>query len=401
MNFSKLVTILSVFVCTVPYGISGKLSVAEAKNVSQVRSRVARVHVDYVDVRMGAATAYESKGRIYGGDIVTVRGQSGKPWIEVISGSVQGWIPLSAVVLLAPEDVAKTDGKVDPGLDKRLKNYTYDNDGRRRTEGKFTGSGEGTKSVSDRSSTILLWDKIRVGLGVGFGQIHRRFESNAPEQSFLRQVELKPAGLASAFTTVVDFDGNWRLDVWAEDIHFAQTAIVLPIDGLPSRGQLSANSQLVGFCGNYVYDVGPARISVGLGTEFNRASFRELQPTPIALTAQTLALLGQVGAGLRHGRIEIDVHTYLGYPISHEQTPVSSGENQTSILGLRLQSSYWLSNGWGLAVRAGLNKRRSDYQGANQHVDLLNSDTEPLTYTAARETDYILSTTLGVVYEFQ
>ena len=59
----------------------------------QVRSRVARVHVDYVDVRMGAATAYESKGRIYGGDIVTVRGQSGKPWIEVISGSVQGWIP--------------------------------------------------------------------------------------------------------------------------------------------------------------------------------------------------------------------------------------------------------------------------------------------------------------------
>ena len=119
------------------------------------------------------------------------------------------------------------------------------------------------------------------------------------------------------------------------------------------------------------------------------------------MTAQTLALLGQVGAGFRHGSIEIDVHTYLGYPISHEQTPVSSGENQTSILGLRLQSSYWLSNGWGLAVRAGLNKRRSDYQGANQHVDLLNSDTEPLTYTAARETDYILSTTLGVVYEFQ
>ena len=53
------------------------------------------------------------------------------------------------------------------------------------------------------------------------------FESNAPEQSFTRQVELKPAGLASAFTTVVDFDDNWRLDVWAEDIHFAQTAIVL------------------------------------------------------------------------------------------------------------------------------------------------------------------------------
>ena len=158
---------------------------------------------------------------------------------------------------------------------------------------------------------------------------------------------------------------------------------------------------MIGFCGNYVYDVGPARISVGLGTEFNRSSFRELQPTPIALTAQTLALLGQVGAGLSHGSIEIDVHTYLGYPITHEQTPVSSGEDQTSILGLRLQSSYWLSNGWGLAVRAGLNKRRSDLRRGNQHVDLLNSNTEPLAYTAARETDYILSATLGIVHEFQ
>ena len=401
MYVSNLLTVVCLFACIVLDGSLVNLSKSQAKNTSQVRPIRARVHVDYVDVRMGAASAYESNGRIYGGDVITVRGKPGKPWIEVVSGPVQGWIPLSAVVFLAPEDVAKIDGKVDPGLDRRLSNYNYDQDGRRRTQGKFTGSGEGTKAGSVRSSSTTIWDKIRVGLGVGFGQIHRRFESNAPEQSFLRQVELTPMGLASTFTTAVDFGGRWRLDIWAEDIHFAQSSIVLPVNGMPSRGKLSANSQLLGLCGNYVHEIGPARISLGLGTELNRVGFRELKPTPIALTAKTLSMLGQLGAGLRHDSLEIDVHAYLGYPVSHEQAPVSSGADETSILGGRLQAAYWFSNGWGLALRAGLSKRRSDYQGANQHVDQLNSEADPFAYTAARETDYIVNTTLGIMYEIE
>ena len=53
MYVSNLLTVVCLFACIVLDGSLVNLSKSQAKNTSQVRPIRARVHVDYVDVRMG------------------------------------------------------------------------------------------------------------------------------------------------------------------------------------------------------------------------------------------------------------------------------------------------------------------------------------------------------------
>ncbi|MEE2757040.1 MAG: SH3 domain-containing protein [Myxococcota bacterium] len=358
---------------------------------AQVRDRVARVLNSFVDVRAGAAEAYLSKGRIYLGELVTIRGKRGEEWVQVVSGKVRGWIPVRTVSILSHEALEKMRTKVDPGRDRRLRDYQYDLAGRRKTGEHFTGSGEGT----DTPNLEVLIDTsdlgLTVALGSGLGQIKRRFQSNAAPQSFLRELRFEPQTLATYFGIGWHIFESWGLRIDIFDQRFAETSLTISTRDGPQSLSIPLDAQDLSLNGYYEAMFDSIGLRILIGAHWLRFGFKSVRPTPLGLSTSTLGLTSGLAIGYRSKAFESWLSGRYEFPFLHNQSPISSGPHDVGMYGALLDARWWFLDQWGLGLVSHYSSRQSDYSGSNAHVDTLSGVDQSYGYTTARDSDMVWS----------
>ncbi|MBV71478.1 MAG: hypothetical protein CMH52_09010 [Myxococcales bacterium] len=370
------------------------LSTPTAQAKTQVRDRIARVINSFVEVRAGAAKAYLSKGRIYLGELVTIRGKRGEEWVEVVSGKVRGWIPLRSVSILSHEDIEKMKATIDPGRDRRLRDYEYDLNGRRKTDAQYTGSGEGADTPNPPSLSGTLVSGLSVAAGAGTGQVKRHFQSNAPEQSFLRNLRFEPQTFATYFGVDWEMFPSIGLRLDLIDLRFASTELTIFTADGPQGLSIPIDAQDLNLDAYYEVMYASVGLRVLLGAHWLRFGFKDVRPTPIGLSTSTLGLTGGLAIGYRSDVLEAWLSGRYEYPLFHTQSPIGSGSESLGMTGALIDGRWWFLHQWGIGLVSHYSRRQSDYSGPNQHLDTLSSDDQSYGYTSARDTDMVWSVIL-------
>jgi hypothetical protein len=365
----------------------------------QVRDRQARVIAQYVDVRAGASAAYVVNGRVYRDETFSVRGERGKKWVEVVTGKVRGWIPMEAIVILGPHGVALVGGKVDAGRDRRLRDYRYNADGRRLTRDEFTGSGEGTRTRPIQELSLFGEGMFTAVIGSAIGKIERVFRSNAPPDSVLADVRLKPSGLV----VFADIDWSWqdwlKIRFSGSDLRWASSKVRLNAQA-DSAFSMSAEAQEGTADTTLSYTRPMWRISGLVGIGMQRLKFRPTQPTVLALSTTTLGIHGGVEVAVRKSRFEGRVRICYGRTQYVSQSPLTSGNGTGDYSRLETALTYWFHSSWGLRLNGRRVARQLNFTGEGDHTDQLSDANAPYSYTRAQESDQILWLGLGVVFSF-
>jgi hypothetical protein len=393
----------------------------------------AAVIIDATELRAGPGAAYVSRGRAYKGDVLDVRRRAETgDWIEVESAGLRGWVRAAHVQFgeaprgrVAPKDA---------GRSRRQSNYGYDEKGRRlRPDGEAMGSGEGTgraQRLRDRDrvpeieeappetsedvepveettdvddeppSPRRKAEKLRVALGLGFGQARRVFDSNIAVASPLAHGEFQANGLLldlSAAYTPLRFLGfearalghfTGSTEVPKNDALGLRAPIELDVGGLALGADVLGLLPL-GRAANFTLE-GRA------GLRWWEQSAQATKPYPLFLTnALTSVAVGLGGRARLPAGLDASAHAAYLVPLAESQDPMKGGELDTA-------SGYEivLDLGWtfapGLAATVGGRLLRSsvDRKGASEHADTRVEP--PAGYTQARETNTIQGATVGV-----
>ncbi len=368
-----------------------------ASHQGQIRDRLAKVSVEKADVTSGPAEAYTRRGRVYRGDVLTVRGKPGSSWVEIMSGDVRGWIRLSKLTIIPYGQIRKDKGgQVDAGRDRRETNYSYDAQGRRRhTGGGLMGSGEGTQTEDQRPETSEEERSVYIDVGVGIGQVDRKFYSNSSMLSVLYGSAVAPVGLSTYL------DAQWRPSRWfsvtgsLQDVRLGSSRVTAPPlnEGAPIEIAVDSQTSLAALHIHY----STPQLTVGgfTGVHLFRTGFQETKPVPLFL--DTVVWSGVFGAKARYqlGAIEFDVQAGLLVPLSVHQEPKSSGQDTASGHHISAHVRWWALNNWALNLHLNVDKIYVEYQGDNDHIDTV-TEGGPYTYTQARESTQVWTFGLGV-----
>ena len=261
--------------------VFSSVAMAEESSERQIRDRIAVVKVEFATVRSGPAEAYTSKGRLYRGDQVTVRGEPGAAWVEVVAGEIPGWVNLKTLRIVPFETIRKNArGAVDQGRDRRETNYRYDKQGRRLTsDGRPMGSGEGTDAPTENMQVeVGTSANVTLSLGVGVALIDRQFFTNTTVDSLLYAVMASPLGMASQVSAAWQGAPWWNLRVDLSDARLGSTRFTeqnlnegLPVEIESDHQTLFVGSQLT-------YGFGLFSLGAHLGLDMFRIGFQ--QPSP-------------------------------------------------------------------------------------------------------------------------
>lgn len=366
----------------------------------QIRDRMAVIKVEFTIVRSGPADAYTSKGRLYRNDRVTVRGEPGAEWVEVITGDIKGWVTLNTLRIIPFESVRKTEtGTVDQGRDRRETNYRYDGRGRRLSaDGQPMGSGEGTEAPVEKmvAETGIPTD-ITLSLGVGVALIDRQFFTNSNMDSLLYAVMASPLGLASRLSASWRGTPWWHLKFDLSDSRLGSTRFAEPALNDGSPVEIEADHQTLFLGSRFTYEFGVFSLGAELGIDMFRIGFQQTRPVPILLSTQSWHGAAGVIVGMTSDTLEGVVIVKTMLPLSIEQQPVTSGEPTGSAYGLSSQVRWWFSDPWGAQLDVSYTRMRVEYSGANDHVDNV-SDGGPFSYDLAIETNERWTLTGGLSY---
>lgn len=377
---------------------------------------VARVMVDYAEVRAGPGEAYVSRGRVYQGDKVQVKRRADTgAWMEVVAGGgVTGWLRTGDLKIVPGERIKPTVD--DPGRDRRQTNYTYDENGRRRRlDGRAVGSGEGARTQtpedvdlddfgsswgaapSDGSSPAGGAGRLSVRLGVGAGRMERDFSSNAPADSLLGRIASRPVGYGAALD--VDYSPLWFLTVHGafRDLRFAETQLQTARynNGQPFGLAVDRQEGALDVGGRYPFGAGHAEVYVG--GRYWRQAFQELQPVSLLLTTTVIGVAGGAEAGYAFGPVDVTARGGVVLPLSIEQSPTDSGEPEALAFEASLTVAYAFTESWAAYVGGYYSKLTIDHSGPATQVD--PDVGEPPTYTVARTIDSTIGGTVGVRWQ--
>jgi hypothetical protein len=394
----------------------------------------AAVIIDATELRAGPGAAYVSRGRAYKGDVLDVRRRAETgDWIEVESAGLRGWVRATHVQFgEAPRGrVAPTD----VGRSRRQSNYGYDEKGRRlRPDGQTMGSGEGTgraqrlrdrdrpseldetprepsedvepaEEVPDASEdesppSTRKAEKLRLVVGLGFGQARRIFDSNVAVASPLTHGEFQANGLLLDLSAA--YSPLRYLGVEARALgHFTGSTQVPQNDALGLRAPVDLNvgGLALGADALGILPLGrAAKYSVEgrVGLRWWEQSAQPTKPYPIFLTnTLTAVAVGLGGRAKLPAGLDASLHAAYLVPLAESHDPVKGSELDTG-------SGYEvvLDLGWnfapGLAATLGARVLQSqvDRKGASEHADARFDP--PLGYTQARETNSIQGATVGV-----
>ena len=376
-------------------------------------SRRASILPDSVEVRGGPGAAYVVRGKLFAGDAVDVRRRNdGGDWIEVEAGGVRGWLRARHIKLIGRGAGDREPG--DAGRDRRESNYTYDADGRRvGLDGQPAGSGEGAKggreSPPDEVSDVTPQgggDTLILRAGLGYGSVGRVFDSNIDRRSPLKSSEVNPAGLTVAVEGRLEAHAHVAVRAAFEGVFLSSASIPKNAEfGIqaPLKLAVDAQSAALDVIGRSPFDVGFGLGFAGvyMGGRYLRHSFQAAEPFPLFLTTHTVGLAaGLIAEATIAERFEVFGSGGYVLPLFVTQSPKDSGDLESGGgLEVRGGLGYRLDGPLSLVVSAGLLRMKHEFRGASTHAHV-EAGGEPSTYSAARETDTVVSTTAGVHARF-
>ena len=379
------------------FGTSTGYSSEAGKQSSQIRDRSAKVKARYVDVLSGPASAYTRRGRLYRGDVISIRGEPGATWVHVLDGAVKGWVPLSKLTIIPYATVRKSqDDEVDAGRDRRESNYAYDQDGRRRTtDGKLMGSGEGIGQEPPPPSLNLGPRKFSIDLSVGFGQTDRRFYSNSALDSVLYGSMVAPIGLATQASA------QWAITPWLSlesaitDVRLGASRVTAAPLNNGAEIEIDIDSQTALVDVLLTYPIGDFTVGGFGGVSFFRTGFTETEPVPLFLN--TVVWSAVIGGSARYTKGDLDLRVRGAYvaPFSIQQAPNNSGTADGSGHHINGRIRWWAWGDWALAGELNVTHILVNYAGGGDHVDTVALG-GPYTYSQARESTQVW----GVVFGF-
>lgn len=398
-----LLAVVGLLALTAPAAAQSDVPV-EAAGVQAGAGAVARVVIDFAELRAGPGQAYVSRGRVYQGDEVEVlKGADTGGWVEVLAaGGAKGW--------LRSRDIKVVAGKT--ARPSRVEEeFTYDDKGRRvGPDGRPIGSGEGARrtttpedfdldSFEDGAAVVTPGGDDDLGLVVRLGggatQIQRAFGSNAPPESLLRSLTSKPLGYG--FDVEVQYAPLKYAAVRGlfRDVRFTETQLQTAAYNGGQPFGLSVDAQqaeldligmfpiLDGFVGAYV------------GGRFWRQAYREIQPTPLFLTTTWIGLGAGGLAGWAFGPVDLTARGGVVLPFDVSQTPQASGVPEAFGFGAGAEVAWTFMPTLAVVGHWHYSKLTTDFSGPATHIDAgLNA--QGATYTQAQSIDTLQGVGLGI-----
>lgn len=381
----------------------------ESTGVEARAGQVARVTIDYTEVRAGPGQAYVSRGRVYQGDRVEVQRRADNgAWVEVVaSGGIRGWLPVRDIKIVPGETAKPVDGASDAGRDRRQRGFTYDDQGRRRRlDGRAVGSGEGARTriaddedLSDfpdaGSSSGSVEHPLQLRLGFGATQIRRVFVSNSQVDSYLSSIEARPVGfgpeLEVAYTPLpfLQVRGGFR------DARFTETRFQTALynEGQPFGLAVDTQQAELDVVGRL--PIAQGWIGVYVGGHFWRQAFQEIRPVPLFLSHTTLALAAGADAGWAFGPVDLAVRGGVLLPLSLEQSPASSGDSDGFGYGISGELAWAFTSAWAVVAHGHTSRITTDFAGNATHIDTTINPDAPA-YNTAQSIDTLLGGGLSV-----
>lgn len=376
----------------------------EAAGVEAGAGSVARVVIDFAELRAGPGRAYVSRGRVYQGDEVELRkaADSGG-WVEVVAtGGETGWLRMG-------------DLKVVPGKQGRTsrveEKFQYDEKGRRiGADGRPIGSGEGARRTAtpedfdldtfeDGAAVVTPGAPADLGLSVRIGggatQVQRAFGSNAPADSLLRSLESKPLGYG--FDVDVQYAPMDFVAVRAlfRDVRFTETRLQTAAynNGQPFGLAVDAQQAELDAIGRF--PILDGWVGAYVGGRFWRQAYRELQPTPLFLTTTWIGLGAGGAAGWAFGPLDVSARGGIVLPFEVSQTPEASGEPDAFGFGAGAEVAYAFMPSLAAVAHWHFSRLTTDFSGPATHIDD-NIDPAGPTYTQAQSIDTLHGGGVGI-----
>lgn len=399
--------LLGAALCALPAGAAAQGDVpVEGTGVDARAGQVARVAVDFAEVRAGPGEAYVSRGRVYQGDRVELqRGADTGGWVEVLAtGDVRGWLKLRDLKIV-PGEKAEIAPKV-------KEQFTYDERGRRvGPDGRPIGSGEGARrtatpedfdldSFEDGAAVVEPGADTPLGLdlrvGVGASQIRRAFLSNAPADSLLRELSSKPLGygvdveVAYAPIDFVAVRGLFR------DVRFAETRLQTSAynGGQPFGLAVDAQQAELDVVGRF--PILDGWVGAYAGGRFWRQAYQELRPTPLFLTTTWIGLGAGGAAGWAFGPVDLTARGGVALPFSIEQSPVSGGEAEAFGFAAAAEVAWTFLPGFAAVGYWHIDRLTTDFTGPGTHRDTDLTPEGEGSYDVAQSIDTVHGGGIGV-----
>lgn len=377
----------------------------DAAGVDAGEGAMARVIVDYAELRAGPGKAYVSRGRVYQGDEVEVlKGADIGGWMEVLAtGGNRGWLQSRDLKVVPGSKSARTS-KVD-------EQFTYDDKGRRiGADGRPIGSGEGARRTATPedfdldnfeagATTVTPGADEPLGLSIRVGggatQIQRAFGSNAPGDSLLRTLESKPLGYG--FDVEVGYTVFDHLAVRGlfRDVRFTETRLQTAAYNGGQPFGLAVDAQQAELDAVGRFPILDGWVGAYAGGRFWRQGYREVQPTPLFLTTTWIGLGAGAAAGWAFGPLDVAARGGVVLPFDVSQDPQASGEASPFGFAGAAEVAYAFLPSLAVVGHWHYSRLTTDFTGPATHIDA-TLDREGPTYTRAQSIDSLHGGGLGI-----
>lgn len=389
---------LSIALLAPPVGAQSPSVPVEAAGVGARTGQVARVVIDFAELRAGPGQAYVSRGRVYQGDKVEIqRGADTGGWVEVrAAGDVRGWLRQRDIRIVPGEVVERPP----PGGD----GFKYDEKGRRITaDGKLVGSGEGARrSVTPEDFDMDAFESgattvetpggesamaLDVRLGLGVSQLRRAFLSNAGPDSLLADLSSKPMGYGVDLEVVYGPIEYLAVRALFRDVRFTETRLQTAVynDGNPFGLSVDAQQAELDAIGRF--PILDGWVGAYAGGAFWRQAYREIQPTPLFITTTYIGLAAGGAAGWAFGPVDLTARGGVLMPFSVGQTPAASGEPSAFGFSGSAEVAWSFLDAWAVVGHWHFSRITTDFSGPATHIDTTITEPGNATYTQAQSID--------------
>lgn len=360
-----------------------------------------KVTAEKVELRAGPGAAYISRGRAYRDDLVKIRRRNeGGDWVEVSAGDVRGWMRFADLKRLTGDAARDATGAMDPGRDRRQRNYRYDANGRRITaSGAPVGAGsdpEDRPGATARVEPTAAGSQWRIDVVVGASRLDRRFRSNIEPVSALDVLEGGATGLALSLQAEWQPSPFFKLRGAFRDSRLGSVALAaLPEAGFAQAFSLSLDAQQVELDAAGGVDLGPIWVGAYGGLRMVRHAFQQTAPFPVFLTTTYLGIGVGGAARARFGALSVHLEGGSVLPFDASQSPATSGTADALGQEVRGAIAFALTDTWALVAEGQWFAVTTDFEGPGSHRDLTND----LGYDTARQEDAIITGGLGVRWQ--
>lgn len=365
-----------------------------------VEGKTAEVNVDVVYVKADAGVAFVDKGRLYRGDLVKVLNKNNlSNWVHIQSGRLKGYVPLKVLRF----DTRGANEVSDPNMIRRLKEYQYDDQGRRiKASGQRVGSGETDKAPKPgiEKNSQQRAHPVELRFGFGLGRFERRFSSNAPIQSVLSQVQAQPLVFTSMFELAYTMNSHYVLSARLLDYRMGATELQTTVlnEGLPF--ELGNEGQLIDIGVLFEWTRTNLVLSAGPALSIQRHSFQNTAPIPVFLTSLTTNVGLQACVKAKITGAELSFTGLYARSIDSSQTPLSSGDLNSGLLwSIRSAIQVPVTTTISVVLEGLLSSEAIERLGSSTHVDIITDPATPLTYNASKEENRLSTVLIGITID--